>query len=297
MIAFIDEHRKAYGVEPICAELPIAPSSYYAHKAKARQPGLRAAREGRDICLTQHIKRVWVESGKRYGARKVWQQLNREKISVARCTVERLMRQEGLQGVSRGRKKPRTTIPEKTAAPEDLVKRNFTAQGPNELWVADLSYVATRSGFAYVAFVIDAYSRQVVGWQVGKSLHTQLVLDALDQALHARDYSQKLVHHSDKGSQYLSICYSQHLAEAGIAASVGSRGDSYDNALAETIIGLYKTEVVFHQGPWKTLTDVEVATLEWVHWFNNQRLFGPLGYVPPVEFERAYYQQHGQPLC
>lgn len=297
MIGFIDEHKGSYGVELICTELPIAPSTYYAHKARERHPELRAAREGHEAGLVEHIRRVWLASSKRYGAHKVWQQLKREKISVARCTVERLMCQQGLQGVSRGRKKPRTTLHDETAPPEDLVKRNFAAQEPNQLWVADLTYVATRSGFAYVAFVIDAYSRKIVGWQVSKSLHTTLVLDALDQALHARDHSHKLVHHSDRGSQYLSISYSQRLAEAGIAASVGSRGDSYDNALAETIIGLYKTEVVFHQGPWETVTDVEVATLEWVYWFNNHRLFEPLGYLPPVEFERAYHQHEGQLSC
>jgi putative transposase len=236
-------------------------------------------------------------SGATVPARKVWRQLNRESISVARCTVERLMHREGLQGVSRGHK-VRTTIPDEALArPADLVNRNFTVERPNRLWVSDLTYVSTTSGFAYVALVIDAYARKIVGWRVLSSLHATLVLDALEQALHARECGGKLVHHSDRGAQYLCIRYTERLAEAGIAASVGSKGDSYDNALAETIIGLYKTEVIHHLGPWASVSAVEIATLEWVHWYNHHRLLEPLGYIPPAEYEQAYHQQQGQSIC
>jgi putative transposase len=294
MISFIDEHRSDFGVESICKQLPIAPSTYYEHKARNDNPERVPARERRDAELREEIKRVWKQSGRRYGARKVWRQLLREGFDVARCTVERLMRAEGLQGVSRGSRK-RTTIADEAAdRPADLVNRNFTASRPNSLWVSDLTFVRTIIGFVYVAFVIDAFSRRIVGWRVSSSLHTNLVLDALEQALHAREHSEKLVHHSDRGSQYLSIRYTERLAQAGAAGSVGSRGDSYDNALAETIIGLYKTEVINHQGPWRGVSDVEIATLEWVHWFNNQRLFETIGYIPPAELEQVYYQQQSQ---
>lgn len=294
MIAFIDEHREAYGVESICAELPIAPSSYYEHKARERDPERIPDRERCDEWLRGEIKRVWRDSRKRYGARKVWRHLQREGVAVARCTVERLMRQAGLRGVRRGRK-ARTTILDETAVrPADLVNRDFTVGRPNALWVSDLTYVRTLAGFAYVAFVIDAYSRNIVGWRVSSSLRTGLVLDALEQALHARERHGKLVLHSDRGSQYLSLRYTERLAEAGIAASVGSKGDSYDNALAETIIGLYKAEVIHHLGPWTSVSAVELATLEWVHWFNHHRLLEPLGYIPPAEYEQAYHRQQGQ---
>jgi transposase InsO family protein len=294
MVAFIDEHREAYGVESICKQLPIAPSTYYESKARARDPERVPLRERRDEWLRAEIRRVWLQSGRRYGVRKVWRQLVREGISAARCTVERLMRREGLQGVFRGGRKRTTTPDEAAARPNDLVKRDFTASHPDSLWVSDLTYVRTLAGFAYVAFVIDAFARRIVGWQVNTSLHSNLVLDALDQALHARERNQGLIVHSDRGSQYLSIRYSERLAQAGIAASVGGKGDSYDNALAETIIGLYKTEVIYHQGPWNRVDDVEIATLAWVHWYNHHRLLGPIGYIPPVEYEQAYYQQQGQ---
>ena len=234
---------------------------------------------------------MWRENRRVYGAPKVWKQLNREHIPVARCTVERLMRAMGLRGVVRG-KKPQTMIPDEAALrPPDLVGRDFTATRPNQLWVADLSYVATWSGFVYVAFVIDVFSRKIVGWRVMNSLKTDIALDALEQALWARSDTDGLIHHSDRGSQYLSIRYTERLSESGIEPSVGSRGDSYDNALAESVIGLYKTEVIRKDGPWKGVDDVEFATLDWVSWFNEQRLLGPIGDIPPAEFEQMYYQQ------
>jgi putative transposase len=225
-----------------------------------------------------------------YGARKMWCELGRRGHRVARCTVERLMREMGLEGVRRG-KKFKTTVPDESAArPADLVKRQFVATRPNELWVADLTYVATWSGFVYVAFVIDVYSRMIVGWRVSRSLRTDLALDALEQALHARPNSERLIHHSDRGAQYLSIRYTERLAEAGIESSVGSVGDSYDNALAETVNGLYKAEVVWRRGSWRHAEQVEFATLEWVDWFNNRRLLEPIGNIPPVEYEEKYYE-------
>jgi transposase InsO family protein len=291
MVSFIDEHRDVYGVEPICALLPIAPSTYYQHKMLEAQPERASARSKRDLALTAQIRRVWEENFRVYGARKVWRQLKREGFSVARCTVERLMSRQGLQGVVRGQK-PFTTVSDSAQerAP-DLVKRQFTATRPNQLWVADFTYVATWAGFVYVAFVIDVYARCIVGWRVSRSMKTELVLDALEQALWARKERQGLIHHSDRGSQYLSIRYTERMAEAGIDASVGTTGDSYDNALAETIIGLYKTEVIHHRGPWRGLDAVEYATLEWVDWFNNRRLLEPIGNVPPAELEMAYYRQ------
>jgi putative transposase len=291
MASFIDEHRAAYGVEPICAELPIAPSAYYEHKARQKDPSREPARLQRDRVLSVEIRRVREENFEVYGARKVWLQLNREDIAVARCTVERLMRTMGLRGVVRGRT-CRTTISDGSVErPEDLVQRQFTATRPNQLWVADFTYVATWTGFIYVAFVIDVFSRGIVGWRVASTMRTDLVLDALEQALWARRDTDGLVHHSDCGSQYLSIRYSERLAEAGVEPSVGRRGDSYDNALAETIIGLYKTEVIHRRGPWRTIDMVEYATLEWVDWFNNRRLLEPIGDIPPAEKEIAYYSQ------
>jgi transposase InsO family protein len=243
--------------------------------------------------LTPHIKRVWEVNLKVYGADKVWQQLNREGTTVARCTVERLMRQQGLQGVRRG-KRMRTTVPDpKVPCPLDRVNRQFKAERPNQLWVSDFTYVSTWQGWVYVAFVIDVFSRRIVGWRQSSSMHTEFVLDALEQALYARRPSEEggLIHHSDRGCQYLSIRYSERLAEAGIEPSVGSKGDSYDNALAETINGLYKAEVIHQRGPWKTKQAVELATLEWVSWFNHHRLMEPLGYLPPAEFEANYHHQ------
>jgi putative transposase len=298
MVAFIDAHRSEYGVEPICAELPIAPSTYYELKARERDPERVPPRQRRDALLCDEIRRVWRENFCVYGARKTWRQLNREQIPVARCTIERLMGKIGLCGAIRG-KAFKTTIPdEKTQRPADLVERQFTAERPNQLWVADFTYVATWQGFVFVAFVVDVFARCIVGWRVSSSIKTDLVLDALEQALHARSDTDGLVHHSDKGSQYLSIRYSERLTQEGIQASVVSTGDSYDNALAETIIGLYKTEVIRRRGPWRNIEAVEFATLEWVDWFNNRRLLEPIGNVPPVEFERAYYRrQEGQALA
>ena len=298
MLAFIDAHREHYGVEPICRELPIAPSTYYEHKARESDPSRLPARVQRDRELCGSIRRIWEENFRAYGRRKVWRQLHREGIRAARCTVERLMRREGLQGVVRGRKK-RTTIPAPVdELPLDRVQRQFVASRPNELWIADFTYVATWSGFVYVAFVIDVFARCIVGWRVSRSMQTDLVLDALEQALHARQVGDRLIHHSDRGCQYLSIRYTERLQEVGVEPSVGSTGDSYDNAMAESIIGLYKTEVIHARGPWRSLDAVEYATLEWVDWFNNRRLLEPIGYVPPVEFEQEYYRSNnGQALA
>ncbi len=291
MTTFIDEHRDAYGVEPICSVLPIAPSTYYAHKARQADPSRLSGRAKRDAALMVEIERVWNENRQVYGARKVWRQLHREGFTAARCTVERLMRQMGLQGVVRG-KKLRTTIADEAATrPADLVERDFSAAHPNQLWVADLSYVATWAGFVYVAFVIDVFSRMIVGWRISRSLCSDLALDALEQALWARPDISQLIHHSDRGVQYVSIRYTERLADAGIEPSVGRVGNSYDNALAETIIGLYKTELIYKDGPWRGMEQVELATLEWVDWFNNRRLFEPIGNIPPVEYETLYYEQ------
>jgi transposase InsO family protein len=296
MVAFIDDHREEYGVEPICRVLPIAPSIYYERKAREADPSRLPQRAIRDAALREEIERVWKENFGVYGARKVWRQLFREKVEVARCTVERLMREMGLQGAVRGRKYKRTTIvDEGTQRPADLVRRDFTAKRPNQLWVADLTYVATWAGFVYVAFVTDVFSRKIVGWRVLNSLRSDLALDALEQALHARPDLDHLVHHSDRGVQYLSIRYTERLAEAGIEPSVGSVGDSYDNALAETIFGLFKTEVIRPNGPWRNIEEVEFATLEWVDWFNNRRLLGPIGDIPPAEFEALYYETQETP--
>jgi len=295
MVSFIDDNQGFYGVEPICRVLPIAPSTYYDHKACLADPARLSERARRDAVLRQEIMRVWKANRAVYGARKVWRQLGREGIETARCTVERLMREMGLQGAVRGRK-PRTTIPdEATARPTDLVARKFTADGPNRLWVADLTYVATWAGFVYVAFIIDVFSRMIVGWRVSRSLRSDLALDALEQALYARRHIQRLIHHSDRGVQYVSISYSERLAQAGIEPSVGSAGDSYDNALAESVIGLYKAEVIYRLGPWRNSEHVEFETLDWVDWFNNRRLLEPIGNIPPAEFEESYYQRQEVP--
>ena len=271
MVAFIDAHREQHGVEPICAALPIAPSTYYELKARQADPGRQPARFRRDAELAPEIERVWQGNFRVYGARKVWRQLNQEGIGVASCTVERLVGRLGPSGVVRGRKR-RTTVPAETAdRPADRVQRRFTAERPDQRWVANLTYVATWASFVYVAFVIDVYAHRIVGWRVSRSLHTDLVLDVLEQVLYARRAAQGLIHHSDRGCQYLSIRYTERLAESGIESSVGSVGDSYDNALAETIIGLYKTEVIYERGPWRHFNAVEYATLEWVDWFNNRQ--------------------------
>ena len=293
MWAFIDQYREALGVEPICRVLQIAPSGYRRHAARQRDPARRSARAQRDEILMRHIQRIWDAHRQVYGANKVWRQLHREGIPVARCTVERLMRRLGLRGVRRGQA-VRTTVPNLAApCPGDRVNRQFRAERPNQLWVADFTDVSTWQGFVYVAFIIDVFARRIVGWRVSRSMRTEFVLDALEQALYARQPQgdDALIHHSDRGSQYVSIRYSERLAEAGIEPSVGSTGDSYDNALAETINGLYKAEVIHRCGPWKTAEAVELATLDWVAWFNHQRLLEPIGYIPPAEAEANYYRQ------
>ena len=291
MIAFIHDHREVYGVEPICRVLPIASSTYHRHATERRHPDRRSVRSRRDEDLCQAIRRVFVENLQVYGARKVWRQLRREGVNVARCTVERLMRRLGLQGVIRG-KPIRTTVSDKaTPCPLDRVNRQFHAARPNALWVSDFTYVSTWAGFVYVAFVIDVFARRIVGWKVSRSARTDFVLDALEQALHdRRPVRQALIHHSDRGVQYVSIRYTERLAHAGIEPSVGSVGDSYDNALAETINGLYKAEVI-HRRSWPNLEAVELATLAWVNWFNHHRLLSSIGHRPPAEAEEVYYQQ------
>ena len=294
MVGFIDDHRDVYGVEPICRVLPIAPSTYHLHRQRQLDPARRPTRAQRDDELRVAIQRVWDENHQVYGPRKVWRELRRQGIQVAHCTVRRLMKAMGLAGVVRGRAWVTTThaAPDGARSP-DLVERNFTATRPNQLWVSDFTYVATWRGFVYVAFVIDVFARRIVGWRVSASLRTDFVLDALEQAIHDRrgDTLTDLVHHSDRGTQYLSMRYTDRLAEAGIAPSVGSRGDSYDNALAESVIGLFKTEVIQRKGPWRHLEAVEFATLVWVDWFNHRRLLEPIGYVPPAEYEAEYYAQ------
>jgi len=291
MITFITDHRDAYGIESICRVLPIAPSTFYEHDKRRRQPETAPARVQRDAILKPEIKRVFEENHEVYGVRKVWRQMQRENFDVARCTVARLMKVMQLQGVTRG-KKVRTTIPDKSVpCPRDKVNRNFKAPAPNRLWVSDFTYVSTWTGFVYVAFIIDVFARRIVGWRVSRTAHADFVLDALEQAIHARRpvADSGLVHHSDRGSQYLSIRYTERLADAGLEPSVGSVGDSYDNALAETINGLYKAEVIWRKGPWKSMDAVEYATLEWVDWFNNRRLLEPIGNIPPAEAEAKYY--------
>lgn len=291
MIAFIDAQKGAHGVEPICKVLPIAPSTYHAHVAGRADPRRLSARARRDAELRPEIQRVFDDNFGVYGVRKVWRQLRREGVDVARCTVARLMKAMGLQGIIRG-KRIRTTVPDPAApCPLDRVNRQFKAPAPNRLWVSDFTYVATWTGFVYVAFVVDAYARRIVGWRVSRTAHAGFVLDALEQAIHQRRpvKGAGLVAHSDRGSQYLAIRYTERLSEAGIEPSVGSVGDSYDNALAETINGLYKAEVIHRRGPWRSFEAVEYATLEWVDWFNNRRLLEPIGHIPPAEAEAAFY--------
>jgi putative transposase len=273
--------------------LQIAPSGYRRQAALQSEPQRRCARAQRDEMLMPQIERVWRGNMQVYGADKVWRQLGREGTTVARCTVERLMRRQGLRGVMRG-KVVRTTVSDsKAPCPLDRVNRQFRAERPNQLWVSDFTYVSTWQGWLYVAFVIDVFARRIVGWRVSSSMRTDFVLDALEQALYARqpERDSALIHHSDRGSQYVSIRYSERLAEAGVEPSVGSKGDSYDNALAETINGLYKAELIHRRAPWKTKEAVELATLEWVAWFNTQRLLAPIGYIPPAEAEANYYRQ------
>ena len=293
MIPRGDDHRDVHGVEPICPLLPIAPSTYHAHRARRDDPSRLPARAKRDAELRTEIARVHAENFGVYGVRKVWRQLKREGFAVARCTVERLMRVMGLQGAVRG-KRIRTTVPDPAQpCPRDKVNRQFQAPAPNRLWVSDFTYVATWRGFVYAAFVTDTYARRIVGWRVSSSATAGFVLDALEQAIHDRRPAKEgvLVAHSDRGSQYLAIRHTERLAEEGIEPSVGSVGDSYDNALAETVIGLFKTEVIRPRGPWRSLEAVEFATLEWIDWFDHRRLLGPIGHVPPAEAEAAYYEQ------
>ncbi len=293
MITYIDDHKDLYGVEPICAVLPIAPSTYYAAKTRPLSP-----RAVRDAELKTQIRRVFETNRSVYGARKIWRALGREGTTVARCTVERLMGELAIAGVVRGTPRRTTRGDESAGRPADLVDRQFAATRPNRLWVADITYLRTWSGFAYAAFVIDVYSRMIVGWQVANHLRTDLALDALEMAIWARNERlDGLVHHSDRGTQYLSIRYSERLADEGAVASVGSRGDSYDNAVAESTIGLYKTELIHRRGPWRGPDDLELATLDYVHWFNHQRLHGAANNVPPAEFEAAYYRHNPKAIA
>ena len=295
MVAFIDAHKESYGVEPMCRYLPIAPSTYYVHCQQRRAPDSRSARAKRDALLCEEITRIWQDNHGLYGYRKLLHALRREGWDVARCTVERLMRTLGLQGVVRGRKVI-TTLPDMMqSCPLDKVNREFVATRPNQLWVSDFTYVSTWQGMVYVAFIIDVFSRRIVGWRVSTSMTTAFVLDALNQAIATRLPDDTLIHHSDRGSQYLSITYAERLVEAGIDASVGNVGDSYDNAMAESIIGLFKTEVIKHKAPWKTAQSVEWETLKWVHWYNQKRIMQPLGYITPNEMEESYYENLNQP--
>ncbi|EFB9872234.1 IS3 family transposase, partial [Escherichia coli] len=290
LMPLLDKLREQYGVGPLCSELHIAPSTYYHCQQQRHHPDKRSARAQRDNWLKKEIQRVYDENHKVYGVRKVWRQLLREGIRVARCTVARLMAVMGLAGVLRG-KKVRTTISRKAVAAGDRVNRQFVAERPDQLWVADFTYVSTWQGFVYVAFIIDVFAGYIVGWRVSSSMETTFVLDALEQTLWARRPSGT-VHHSDKGSQYVSLAYTQRLKEAGLLASTGSTGDSYDNAMAESINGLYKAEVI-HRKSWKNRAEVELATLTWVDWYNNRRLLERLGHTPPAEAEKAYYASIG----
>jgi putative transposase len=292
MVDFIDKNRDEFGVETISKMLPIAPSTFYAHIERRHTPEKSPPRVLRDAALKPVVQRVYDDNFQVYGAEKVWLQMNREGEGVARCTVERLMKSMGLQGVVRGKTIKTTRSDKSTPCPLDHVNRKFHAPCPNQLWLSDFTYVSTWGGTVYVAFIIDAYARRIVGWRVSRSMQTSFVLDALEQALYQRRpfKGDRLIHHSDRGSQYVSILYTEHLAAAGIEPSVGSVGDSYDNALAESIIGLYKTEVIRPRGPWKSFAVVEFATAEWVEWFNNRRLLGPIGNITPAEAEENYWR-------
>lgn len=291
MTAFIDEHREMYGVEPICRTLQFAPSTYYDRRAIAHDPDRASTRAKSDAALSVKIDAAWDANSKLYGARKIWHVLRRQGEDAARCTVERLMRSLGIKGVVRGKRVITTQPDTSQLCPDDKVNRMFKADRPNKLWVSDFTYVPTWSGTVYVAFVIDVFARRIVGWRASTSMKTQFVLDALDQAIWQRKTpdNKVLVHHSDRGSQYLSIKYTERLAEAEIDLSVGTVGDAYDNALAECVIGLFKTEVINQIGPWKSMREVEWETLKWVDWYNNRRLLGPIGYIPPAEAEEAFY--------
>ncbi len=291
MTAFIDAHRAIFGVEPICRVLPIAPSTYHARAAIARNPDLASDRAKSDVRDSEEIRRIHADSRGRYGSRKIWHELRREGRDIARCTVERLMKAAKLQGVVRGKKVITTNPDTSQPCPDDKVNRAFTAALPNQLWVSDFTYVSSWQGMVYVAFVIDVFARSIVGWRVSTAMTTSFVLDALNQAICQRCPSEanELIHHSDRGSQYLSIKYTERLAEAGIDPSVGSVGDSYDNAMAESTIGLFKTEVINLFGPWKSAGQIEWETLKWVDWYNNKRLHGAIGYITPAEAEETFY--------
>ena len=290
MVDFIDEHREAYGVESICSQLPIAPSTYYRAVDLNEHPDKRSDRARSDESLSDRILEVWKKNYSVYGYQKIWHSLLRDGFEVARCTVARLMNDLEIQGKRRGKKVITTKPDQKAVCPMDLVNREFRAEQPNELWVADYTYVSTWQGFAYVAFVIDTFADRIVGWKLSTSQTTDFVLDALEHALNDREVTaDSLIHHSDRGSQYVSVAYTDRLSDAGIKPSVGTVGDSYDNALAETINGVYKTELIHNLGPWKSIQALELATLNWVHWYNHERLMGTIGYVPPAEYENLYY--------
>ena len=289
MVSFIDQNRKNYGVESICAQLPIAPSTYYEAKTKQSNPDKVCPRKKRDMELKPEIAAIWEDNYKVYGIIKIWKQLKRQGYQVARCTVARLMKEMGIKGARRGGKVYTTKSDKTQNKPEDLVQRNFKVTKPNQLWIVDFTYVRTWQGFVYVSFVIDAYGRRIIGWSVSRKMTTDFVLDALDQAIYFRKPSTDLIHHSDHGSQYLSLLYTERLEVEGIKPSVGTAGDSYDNAMAESVIGLYKTELIEMKGPWRNLETVEFETLKWIDWFNHRRLFGPIGNIPPAEFEENFY--------
>ena len=290
MIQFIEDNKHLYGVELICRVLPIAPSTYHRAKYLEDCPEKRSFRSQHDDFYISEIKHIWQDSKCRYGARKVWQQMKADGLKVARCTVERLMRQHGLQGVWRGKGKITTNSRDDQKRADDLVNRNFSAYRPNQLWVADFTYIKTTSGWVYTAFIIDVFARAIVGWKVSNRMNTNMVMAALNQAIADRNHPKDVIHHSDRGVQYLSIRYTDKMADSGVIASVGTTGDSYDNALAETVNGLYKSEVIeYLKEQWHGVNDVELATLEWVDWFNKTRLHSTIGYVSPFEFEKRYY--------
>ncbi len=290
MVQFIDDYKDNYGIEPICKVLPIAPSTYYREKYLANNSEKRSLRQQHDDFYISEIKHIWQDSKSRYGMRKVWQKMKADGIRVARCTIERLMRQHGLQGVWRGKGKITTNSRDDQKRAGDLVNRNFKSHRPNQLWVADFTYIKTTSGWIYTAFIIDVFARAIVGWKVSKHMNTDIVMAALNQAIVNRNKPKNVIHHSDRGVQYLSIRYTSRMADSSIIASVGTTGDSYDNALAETVNGLYKSEVIHYlKKSWNGVNDVELATLEWVDWFNKKRLHSTIGYVSPFEFEKRYY--------
>ena len=290
MVNFIDEHKNNYGIEPICRVLLITPSTYYRAKELEESPEKRSQRSQYDDYYLSEIKRIWQDSKCRYGARKVRQQMKSDGLKVARCTVERLMRQHSIQGVRRGKGKITTNSRDDQLRANDLVNRNFSAHRPNQLWVADFTYIKTTSGWVYTAFIIDVFARAIVGWKVSNRMNTDMVMAALNQAIADRNNPKDVIHHSDRGVQYLSIRYTDKMTDCGVIASVGATGDSYDNALAETVNGLYESEVIHYlKESWSGVNDVELATLEWVDWFNKTRLHSTIGYVSPFEFEKRYY--------